>query len=78
MAFHPQINGQSEVTNKMMEIFLHPYVERTPHTWVQELPLVDVVANNAISVSARLTPFYLNMGAHPTMATSLLADGSPQ
>ena len=34
-AFHPQTDGQSEVTNRVMENFLRPYVERTPHTWVQ-------------------------------------------
>ena len=34
-AFHPQIDGQSEVTNRVMENFLCPYMERTPHTWVQ-------------------------------------------
>ena len=38
-AFHPQTDGQSEVTNRVMENFLRPYVERTPHTWVQQLPL---------------------------------------
>ena len=31
---HPQADGESEVTNRVMENFLLPYVERTPHTWV--------------------------------------------
>ena len=34
-AFHPQTDGQSEVTIRVLENFLRPYVERSPHTWVQ-------------------------------------------
>ena len=59
-AFHPQTDGQSEVTDRVMENFLWPYVEWTPHTWVQQLPLVEFATNNAISVSTRFSPFYLN------------------
>ena len=48
-----------------MENFLRPYVERTPHTWVQQLPLAEFAANNAISVvSTSFSPFYLNAGIH--------------
>ena len=35
MAFHPQTDGQLEVTIRVLENFLRPYVERNPHTWVQ-------------------------------------------
>ena len=69
-AFHPQTDGQSEVTNRVMENFLRPYVERTPHTWVQQLPLAEFAANNAISVSIGFSPFYLNVGIHPTLPIS--------
>ena len=77
-AFHPQTDGQTEVTNRVMENFLRPYVERTPHTWVQQLPLAEFAANNAISVSTGFTPFFLNAGSHPTMPSSLLAGGKPK
>ena len=77
-AFHPQTDGQSEVTNRVMENFLRPYVERTPHTWVQQLPLAEFAANNAISVSTGFSPFYLNAGIHPTMPTSLMTGGLPK
>ena len=32
-AFHPQTDGQSEVTICVLENFLQPYVERHPHAW---------------------------------------------
>ena len=30
-ALHPQTDGQSEVTNRVMEKYLQPYMEATPH-----------------------------------------------
>ena len=77
-AFHPQTDGQSEVTNRVMENFLRPYVERTPHTWVQQLPLAEFAANNALSVSTGFSPFYLNAGIHPILPTSLMTGGMPK
>ena len=75
-AFHPQTDGKSEVTIRVLENFLRPYVERSPHTWVQQLPLVEFTANNAVSISTRFTPFYLSTGAHPTTPVSMLHDGT--
>ncbi|MCV6575766.1 MAG: transposase family protein, partial [Cohaesibacter sp.] len=77
-AFHPQTDGLSKVTNRIMENFLRPYVERTPHTWVQQLPLAEFAANNALSVSTGFSPFYLNAGIHPILPTSLMTGGMPK
>ena len=76
MAFHLQTNGQSEVTIRVLENFLRPYVERSPHTWVQQLPLAEFVVNNAVSISIGFTPFYLNTCAHPTTPVSMMHDGA--
>ena len=77
-AFHPQTNGQSEVIDRVMENSLRPYVERTPHTWIQQLLLVEFAANSAISVSTGFSPFYLNAGIHPIWPTSLMMGGFPK
>ena len=66
------------VTNRVMENFLRPYVERTPHTWVQQLSLAEFAANSAISVSIGFSPFYLNAGIHPILPTSLMTGGFPK
>ena len=76
MAFHPQTDGQLEVTIRVLENFLRSYVERNPHTWVQQLPLTEFAANSAISISTRFTPFYLNTGAHPATPVSIMHGGT--
>ena len=72
------MDGQSEITNRVMENFLRPYMERTPHTWVQQLPLAKFAANNAISISTGFSPFYLNAGIHPMLPMSLMTGGLPK
>ena len=75
-AFHPQTDGKSEVTIKVLENFLRPYVERSPHTWVQQLPLVEFAANNVVSINSWFIPFYLNTGAHLTTLVLMLHGGT--
>ena len=77
-AFHPETNGQSEVTIRVLENFLRPYIEHRPSTWTAQLPLTEFAANNAIHVNTGFTPFYLNSGQHPVIPTMLLARGKPK
>ena len=60
----------------MLENFLRPYVQRNPHTWVQQLPLVEFAVNNAVPINTGFTPFYLNTNAHPTTPVSLMHGGA--
>ena len=75
-AFHPQTDGQSERTIRVLENFLRPYVERSPHTWVQQLPLIEFAGNNTVSISTRFTPFYLNAGARPITPVLMMHGGT--
>ena len=77
-AFHPQTDGQSEVAIRVLENFLWLYVEHRPCTWVDQLPLAEFAANNAINVSTGYSPFYLNQGSHPLVPNTLLAKGEPK
>ena len=61
-AFHPETDGQSEVTIRVLENFLRPYIEHYPSTWTAQLPLAEFAMNNAVNVSTGFTPFYLNSG----------------
>ena len=75
-AFHPQTDGQSEVTIRVLENFLRPYVELHPHQWSKQLSLAEFATNNAVSVSTGFTPFFLNSGDHPALPDSLLVSPS--
>jgi hypothetical protein len=39
-AFHPQIDGQNEVVNRMIVHILHMYNSKHPRTWDESLPYV--------------------------------------
>ena len=71
-AFHPQTDGQSEVTIRVMEDFLRPYMERYPSSWSSQLSIAEFAANNAVNASTGYSPFYLNSGMHPSVPASLL------
>ena len=58
--FHPITDGQSEVTIRIFENFLQPYIEHRPSTWVDKLPLGEFAVNNAATVNTGYLPFYLN------------------
>ena len=61
-AFHPETDGQSEVTIHVLENLLQPYIEHRPSTWTAQLPLAEFAANNAVNVNTEFTPFYLKLG----------------
>ena len=77
-AFHPEADGQSEVTIRVLENFLWLYIEHRPSTWTAQLPLAEFATNNGVNVSTGFTPFYLNSGQHPVIPTVLLARGKPK
>ena len=70
--FHPQTDGQSEVTICMLENFLQPYVKLHPHVWSKRLSLVDFAVNNDIKVLTDYTLFFLNSGENPTLLEHLV------
>ena len=63
-AFHPQTDGQSEMTIRVMENLLRPYVERYPSSWSTQLSIAEFAANNVVNASTGYTPFYLNTAMH--------------
>ena len=75
-AYHPQTDGQSEVTIRVLENFLRPYVERFPETWAARLGLAEFAANNAENASTGFTPFFLNSGEDPMVPTTLMSGTS--
>ena len=64
-SFHPQTDGQTERTNRILEEMLRHYVCAQHDDWDQHLGMAEFAVNNAWQESTKHTPFYLNYGRHP-------------
>ena len=65
--FHPQSSGQVEIYNKLLEQTLRCTIHQLGESrnWVDLLPSVEFVVNNAPSRATGYSAFYLNYGYHP-------------
>jgi hypothetical protein len=70
-SFHPQTDGQTERTNRVLEEVLRHFIDGNHTNWEELLPLAAFAMNNAISSSTRETPFFLNHGTHPNTPVTL-------
>jgi hypothetical protein len=61
-AFHPQTNGQSEVTNKIITIYLRCLADDRPRTWLQWLPWSKFCYNTSYQTTLHATPFEVVYG----------------
>ncbi|MGH2637868.1 MAG: RNase H-like domain-containing protein, partial [Rhabdochlamydiaceae bacterium] len=61
-AYHPQTDGQTERTNRIMEEILRNYVSDSQDDWDRHLTAVEIAINNSQQSSTQFTPFYLNHG----------------
>jgi hypothetical protein len=64
-AFHPEMDGQIERTNSIMEQYLWAYVNYQQDNWAQLLPIAEFAANNHTSETTSLSPFFSNYSFHP-------------
>jgi transposase InsO family protein len=65
--FHPETDGQTERTNSVMEQYLRAYINYQQDNWAQYLPLAEFAANNHVSETTGLSPFFANYGMHPKL-----------
>jgi hypothetical protein len=59
-AFHPQIDGQSERTNQIVEDMLQAAIRRLLEfkgSWVQYLPLIEFAYNNSYQATIGMPPY---------------------
>ena len=61
-SFHPQIDGQNERLNQVLEYLLRMYVKDQPGKWEDYLHLVEFAYNNNYQASARFSPFKILYG----------------
>jgi hypothetical protein len=63
--YHPQTDGQTEITNKSLESYLKCFSGDHPKDWLQWLPVVEWSYNTATHTSTQLCPFEAIYGYPP-------------
>lgn len=66
--YHPETDGQSENTNKEMEVYLRNYVNYYQDDWVNWLPAAEFAANANTSSSLSVSPFFAAYGYEPRLS----------
>jgi hypothetical protein len=64
-AFHPQTDGQSEVVNKVIAMYLRCVTGDQPHAWVDWLSWAEYCYNTSFHTALRATPFEVVYGRPP-------------
>ena len=59
-AFHPETNRQTERTNAGVEQYLRAFMNFHQDDWVDWLPLAEFAANNVVSETTNVSPFFAN------------------
>lgn len=74
MSYHPETDGLSERSNKMVILCLRYHVERNQTGWVKALPKVHFDIMNMVNVSMQVSPFILKTGRSPRVLLPLVAN----
>jgi len=64
-AFHPQIDGQSEIVNKVISMYLRCATGDRPRSWVDWLSWAEYCYNTSFHTALRATPFEVVYGRAP-------------
>lgn len=71
-AYHPQTDGQTEVTNKTLETYLRCMAAETPSSWSKWLSLAEWWYNTTFHTAIRTTPYEIVYGQTPPLHLSYL------
>jgi hypothetical protein len=56
LAYHPQIDGQIERTNQILEDMLRAYALKYGKRWDKSLPYTKILYNNSYQASIEMAP----------------------
>ncbi|GBG74902.1 hypothetical protein CBR_g19415 [Chara braunii] len=70
-SYHPQTDGQTEVTNKTLGNILRKFV-RDDQQWDLHLAHVEIAYNHTLSPATGMSPFYCDLGYHPRVPEDFL------
>ena len=66
-AYHPEIDGQTEILNSILEQYFKAYVNFLQNDWFFWLFSAEFVINNHVSKTTQCTPFLINSKQHLKM-----------
>jgi len=67
MAFHPQIDGQTERVNQELEQYLRMFIDHQQEQWPDWLGTAEFAYNNKAHLSTKILPFKANYRQDPRM-----------
>jgi hypothetical protein len=69
-AFHPQTDGQSEVTNRVLVVYLRCLAKDRPKSWLRWLPWAEFCYNTSFQTALKTTPLRVVYGRNPLTLAS--------
>lgn len=75
-AYHPKMDGQTEVLNRVLEQYLRSFVHEKPSDWTKYLALAEWSYNTSTRSSTGLTPFEVTYGKPPPSIPQYLLGSS--
>ena len=77
-AYHPQTDGASKQTNKMLNQAIRYHVDNNQKGWLSKLPRICFAIMNTVNSSTGFSPFHLKTGRSPRVIPPLtLASSTP-
>lgn len=64
-AYHPQTDSQTEVVNKVIQMYLRCFTSRRPKEWVKWIPWAEFCYNTSIHSSTKKIPYEVVYGKPP-------------
>jgi hypothetical protein len=73
-AFHPEMDGLAENSNKTVVRYLRGFATHDQAIWDDYLPLEENAYNSSVHRSTKMTPFELDLGYERPLPLDLIAD----